>query len=149
MQIVARENHPAAEDARGSRFEILSHFLCVEADRGFLVEFERDGAAGVEIILIEVTQEEIPFIDTPQLFGLVSVEADLVGGDDVEPTVENRQILEGLDSKAGSGYPEQRNHIAVEFIVRQVDTLNVVAEIFAAIQEVAGATSQIHHRGLR
>jgi hypothetical protein len=44
-QIVARDDHPAPEDAREFRFEVLSHFAGIEADRRLFVEFKRDDAA--------------------------------------------------------------------------------------------------------
>jgi hypothetical protein len=43
-QIVARDDHPAPEDAREFRFEVLSHFAGIEADRRLFVEFKRDDA---------------------------------------------------------------------------------------------------------
>jgi hypothetical protein len=59
-QVVARDDHPAPERVREFRFKVLSHFAGLEADRRLVVEFKRDDAAGIEKMLLEVVEEEIP-----------------------------------------------------------------------------------------
>jgi hypothetical protein len=83
-----------------------------------------------------------------QALGLVSIEANLMGGDEVESFVESWLVLVRFNSKARPGHAPKRDHVPIELIVREIDAVNVVAKVFAAIQEVAGATAEIQHRGL-
>jgi len=68
-----------------------------------LGEFERDHSARIEVVFLEVVEEKIPFVDLPQIFRLVSVEADLVSGNDVKTPAETRQVLVRLNSEIRFG----------------------------------------------
>jgi hypothetical protein len=61
-QIVARDDHPAPENAREFRFEVLSHFAGIEADRRLFVKFKRDRAAGIEKVFASNSNREAGFI---------------------------------------------------------------------------------------
>src|SRR3979411_155541 len=65
MRNAAGKDHPASENARRPRFKVFPQFLCVETDRRLLVEFERDGAAGIEIVFLEIVQEKLPLVHSP------------------------------------------------------------------------------------
>jgi len=56
-------------------------------------------------VFLEVVEEKIPFVDLPQIFRLVSVEADLVSGNDVKTPAETRQVLVRLNSESGREIP--------------------------------------------
>src|ERR1043166_6522596 len=84
-------------DFRAARFEVLLQFRRVERIVVFAIELQANLATGVELMCGQIVEEEFPLRYLPELVALVAVEANHVGGDDIEFRTEIGQGLERFD----------------------------------------------------
>src|ERR1700722_15742189 len=145
---IAQDDAPA-EDLCVLRREPVPQLLAVECARRFGVELERDRPVRLEVVAAQVGKEKIPFLHAPRRGRGVPVEADLMGGDEVEPLAECRQGPEGTDFQVGARNAEEPDHVVEERIVGQVDAVHRVAEKFADVEKIARAAAEIEDRAGR
>src|SRR6478672_3656231 len=112
---------------RAASFEKLFQLRRVIAAVVFSIQFEPETAIRRKVAC-GIAQEIIPFRWAPQFVALVIIEANQIGGDDVEFTIEFWQRLKRFDARNGARNLKQLDEFAKHRQIIEIEAENFVTE---------------------
>ena len=110
---------------------------------GFRVHTQKNLSIRFQKTALEVIQQKPPFLRSPQILRLVSVEADRKGCHQIKSFVQLRKLLKGFYPPDSPLQAEHLEQVFIHWGIVDIQAQSRMAEISGNQQEIASTAAQV------